>query len=76
MTAPEPVPADRVARVLRDATRYTAVALLIGHDPDDPDALFIDEVRNPSRELADRELAETLRQFADRLDARAQQAGQ
>ncbi|WP_063017159.1 MULTISPECIES: hypothetical protein [Nocardia] len=76
MTLPEPLPAEEATRVLREAARYTAVVLLIGNDPDDPESLFIDEVRNPSRELADRELAESLRQFADRLDARAQQAGQ
>ncbi|MGW6699613.1 hypothetical protein [Nocardia sp. NPDC055049] len=70
MTVPEPMPDEQARRVLRDAARYTAVVLLVGHDPDRPGAVFIDEVRNPARELADRDLVRALRELADRVEGR------
>lgn len=74
MTAPEPWPSVEVPRMLRDAVRYTSVALMVGVDPDDPEALLVHEVRKCAPDspgwLPDAQLAATLREFADRLDAR------
>lgn len=74
MTGPEPVPPVEVPRMLRDAVHYTSVALMVGVDPDDPDALIVHEVRKNAPGspgwLPDARLAATLREFANRLDAR------
>lgn len=74
MTAPNPN-SPEVQKLLREAVRYTSVTLLAGFDPDDPESVLIHEVRRhpdgaPCAVLPDDRLAEALREFADRLDAR------
>lgn len=76
MTAPEPMSWTQAEPIVRDAVRYTAVVLLVGRDPDNPDGVFVDEIRNPARELDDAALVRALRDLIDRVEGRADRAGQ
>jgi hypothetical protein len=76
MSAPEAMPWEAAEPIVRAAVRYTAVVLLVGRDPDNPDGVFVDEIRNPARELDDALLVRALRDLIDRVEGRADRAGQ
>lgn len=75
MSAPEAMPWETAEPIVRDAVRYTAVVLLVGRDPDNPDGVFVDEIRNPARELDDALLVRALRDLIDRVEARGERPG-
>lgn len=75
MTAPEPMSWTQAEPIVRDAVRYTAVVLLVGRNPDNPEAVFVDEIRNPARELDDAALVRALRDLADQIETRAERPG-